>query len=173
MQIIRKKNAKCKKLVSIICLSTYCSLYLTGCGVKFTRADVEKGYSTMYAMSAAEYTIFMSKNVSVASNLLVTRISMADKVADGDYPASSEIQNTEECLSKMQSVIDDVTVTMPAQGYESDRENLLDLLNEAYGYIADYETAIEEKDKSKIKDLRDKMSASFAAIGGTANVAYQ
>ena len=62
----------------------------TGCE-KIQSSSPEDGYNTDVAMSAVEYSIFLSKQISVLENVLTTRMAMADSVANGTYECSKEI----------------------------------------------------------------------------------
>ena len=101
-----------KKLSILICLAG--TLALSGC-TKIQSSSPEDGYNTEFAMSATEYSIFLSKQIVIAENVLMTRMSMADKLAEGNYDISSEIENTEQSISKIQDVKDEIFVTLPAE----------------------------------------------------------
>lgn len=136
-------------------------------------ADPEKGYATYYAMSAVEYNIFLNKQIGVMENILLTRMLMAENVMNGSYPVQSEISNVEESISKAGGIKDEVTVTMPATGYETDRQNALDLIEEARVALVDY---LDTLNNGGIKDIEShitQMQACYTALGGEANSYYQ
>mgnify|MGYP000071478399 CR=1 FL=1 len=69
-----------KKLSILICLAG--TFALSGC-TKIQSSSPEDGYNTEFAMSATEYSIFLSKQIVITENVLMTRMSMADKLAEG------------------------------------------------------------------------------------------
>ena len=145
---------------------------LTGC-TKFHIADPEEGYATMFSLTPTEYTIFVSKETSTAANILYTRVVMGEKVLSGSYPREDEIMNAEEAISKMQSVVDNVTTTMPPQEYESDRQSFLDQLEQAKTYLEDYKTHLEDQDTTALSTDITLLESAFLSLGGEANVAYK
>lgn len=166
------------RLYNKIALALYVSLVLgavtsiTGC-TKFHYADVKDGYATDYPLSPTEYTIYVSKETSAASNILYTRMAMASKVIAGSYPWEDETENAEEAVSKMQSIVDGVTTTMPPESYESDRQAFLDQLEQAKTYLEDYQSHLENRDTAAIKSDITLFESSFLSLGGDANIAYE
>lgn len=143
-----------------------------GCG-KIESASVKDGYATDYAMSATEYTIFLGKQLTAAENVVFTRFLMAQDVIDGKYETEKELENAEEGLSKISSILDEVTVTMPATGYETDRQNTIDRLADAKAVLEDYVEALEENDKPGMKSEASSMKEICLTLSGEANVYYQ
>ena len=86
-----------KSLYKICSVAGFLAVAVTfsGC-TKIQSSSPEDGYNTDVAMSAVEYSIFLSKQISVLENVLTTRMAMADSVANGTYEVSKEIQSTEE-----------------------------------------------------------------------------
>ena len=144
----------------------------SGCA-KIQSASPEDGYNTDYAMSAVEYTIFLNKQISVASNILFTRMSMAGSVADSDYEAEKEIQSTQEAISKMEAVKDEVTVTMPAASLETDRQNILDLLEDSLNALNTYQEHLQNGELDKLDNSAIELKNCFTALSGEANTYYQ
>ena len=142
------------RLYNKIALALYVSLVLgavtsiTGC-TKFHYADVKDGYATDYPLSPTEYTIYVS------------------------YPWEDETENAEEAVSKMQSIVDGVTTTMPPESYESDRQAFLDQLEQAKTYLEDYQSHLENRDTAAIKSDITLFESSFLSLGGDANIAYE
>lgn len=145
---------------------------LVGCG-KMTKPDRENGYATQYAMSAAEYTIFLSEETAVLENVLSTRMATAKNVIDGTYDPAKEIENVEEATSKIVSLQTAVLTTMPAQGYESDREALLGHVEDAKQILERYGEALASRDVTTVASLAEEMKSTYVAASGDANVFYE
>ena len=145
---------------------------LSGC-MTIGPAKSTKNYSTMTAMSAVEYTTFISKEIATVNNQLVTRLSMATSVLDGTYDPVKEKQNAEESLEKVSAVIDEVTVTMPAKTYGTDRQNTLDLMNDAKVALEEYILALDQNDVLMISTCVSDFKATCIALSGEANADYQ
>lgn len=164
--ILRKK----KKIACLIIGSFMTIASITGCA-KIESSSPEDGYNTAYAMSAVEYTIFMSKQITVAENVLFTRFSMIDSVQDGTYETSKEIQSTEESISKIESIKDEITMTMPATNYESDRQNTLDLMEDARLALEDYLAALQGN--GNLDTCKELLKSCYLALSGEANIYYE
>lgn len=160
-----------KELIITMAAIALC-LPCSGCE-KIHSASPEDGYNTDYAMSAVEYSIFLSKEISVIENALSTRMSMAQSVADGGYEASKEIQSTEEAIDKVSDAKDEITVTMPATTMEGDRQNLLDLTQDALNALETYKENLASGDKDSLEASAVELKGCFVAISGEANTYYQ
>ena len=145
---------------------------LSGCE-EIQSSDLEDGYNTEVSMSAVEYTIFISKQVSVLTNVLTTRMSMADAIVNDGYDVSTEIESTDEAISKVTATKDEIEVTMPAKSQETDRENLLSLTEDALDALNTYMDNLKSNDKSAIKNSISELKNCMIAISGEANVYYQ
>lgn len=158
-----------KKLIIIImcCLA----LPLSGCEKIQYRSDSDE-YDTQYAMSAVEYNIFLNEEIGVVENELMTRVIISREIPD-DYERSKEIQNTEESILKVKEIEERVTKTMPATNYESDRQNTIDLIEDARLALEGYREKLENGSASEIKACTEEMKNCYLALGGEANVYYQ
>lgn len=157
------------KKLAIGFLAAFTAAALPGCaGIE--PASPEDGYATSYAMSAVEYTIYLDKQITAVENLLLTRYSCANEVSAGAYSASTELDNTAEDIDKVQTIIDEVTTTMPASGYETDRQNTLDLLEDAKAALEAYQGELSSGSAgSSAEDLK----ACYLALSGESNIYYQ
>lgn len=154
-------------------------LYMTGIIIavstvgctEIAPSSPEDGYNTYYPMSVVEYTIFMSKQITVAENILFTRISMTDVVQDNTYSVSSEVTNTEEAISKLKAIRDETSMTMPAKTYETDHQNTLSLMNEAVSALEIYLSTLENGED--LNSCSEVIKASYLALSGEANIYYE
>lgn len=151
----------------VVCLST---AFLSGCE-EMKLANPDDGYSTEYPMSAIEYTIFLNKEVAVVTNVLFTRASMADRVSKGMYKASKELENAQESLSKMEDIVDELTVTMPAKYYDTDGETTLSLVTDARNILRNYVNDLENN--NDVESYVEQFKSCYIALGGEANVYYE
>lgn len=156
-----------KKLSILICLAG--TLALSGC-TKIQSSSPEDGYNTEFAMSATEYSIFLSKQIVIAENVLMTRMSMADKLAEGNYDISSEIENTEQSISKIQDVKDEIFVTLPAENMSSDREAILSILEDSLSALEDYENKLVAGETASLKTSAAEIKNCYIALSGEANI---
>lgn len=158
-----------KKILCSILISG--TLLCQGCA-KIESADPKDGYSTNYAMTAVEYSIFLNKQIGVVENVLMTRMLIAGNVGDGKYGLQNEINSTEESIEKTGEAIDEVTVMMPATGYETDRQNVLDLMEDARLVLEDYLKTLNSGG-TDIQEHIDQMEACYVALSGEANSYYK
>lgn len=163
---------------SIILLSSLIIVgtLLNGCSssknvIKRTQPEEGEDYTTQFAMSGIEYELFITKEIGVVENLLVTRMMGAMNIKNKKGATNNEINNVTEDLSKLEDIIEDVTFTMPAKDYESDTSNLLLLLNESKDALETYKTALENG--SDMSDSIQKLQACYLALGGEANSYYE
>lgn len=144
----------------------------TGC-VKIESSSPEDGYNTDVAMSAVEYSIFLSKQISVLENVLMTRMSMAEMGVGSTYDNSVEIKNTEEAISKVTAINNELFVTLPAEGLDTDRQNILNLSEQALDILIDYRDNLKNNDSEALKISATEMKNCMLALSGEANVYYQ
>lgn len=163
---------KQKILASMLAAYSIFILPIGGCA-KIESASPENGYSTYYAMSAVEYNLFLTKEISNLENILMTRLAMAECITDGSYEVAKEIENTEESISKTDAIVEEITVTMPATNYESDRQNALDLAEDASVALSDYLDALNSGSEENIASCASQLKACYIALSGAANSDYE
>ncbi|WP_368189048.1 hypothetical protein [Blautia sp. 1033sp1_1033st1_G9_1033SCRN_220408] len=145
---------------------------VTGCE-KITSSSPEDGYNTDVAMSAVEYSIFLTKQISVIENVLTTRMAMAESIAAGTDECSKEIQRTEDAISKVSAAKDEIAVTMPAQSMDTDRQNILDITEDALNVLNTYLDNLKNSDATAAKESSIEMKNCIIALTGEANAYYQ
>lgn len=163
-----KIHRKIGSFLGIMLISIFCS----GCE-KIQSSSPEDGYNTDVSMSAVEYSIFLSKQISVIENVLMTRMAMAESVANGTYSSSMEIKNTEEAISKVAATKDELYVTMPAQSFDTDRQTILELTEDALDVLIEYQDNLKNNNTSAIKSSGVEMKNCMLALSGEANTYYQ
>ena len=163
-----------KSLYKICSVAGFLAVAVTfsGC-TKIQSSSPEDGYNTDVAMSAVEYSIFLSKQISVLENVLTTRMAMADSIANGTYEVFKEIQSTEEAISKVSAAKDELTVTMPAASMDTDRQNILDLTEDSLNALNTYLSNLNNSDTEGIKSSSLEMKNCMIALSGEANTYYQ
>lgn len=144
---------------------------LNGCTRIQRTVPNETEYNTIFSMSGLEYETFISKEIGVVENLLVTRIIAARSIDNGTGATDNELANVKEDITKLDDIIEDVTYTKPALGYETDTENTLSLMKEARAAIESYQEALENK--GDVKTPLQDMQNCYIALGGEANVYYE
>lgn len=136
--------------------------------------DAAKGkYATLTAMPAHEYTVFMAKEVNVAVNELESRIIDARNVEKGNYPKKDAVKNVTASLKRMEDVINEVDITMPAKTYEDDRKDCLRLLKNGCESMREFQQALEKSNTSDITKAKKIMMSDINSLTGVANVFYQ
>lgn len=161
------------KLTVLLAAATAMIINCCGC-TKIGPGDPEGGYSTTYPLSAVDYNIFISKQISIASNVLMTRMEMAKSISsgEGEVDIGSEIDNTDEAITKMQTIRGEVSITMPAITYETDHTTTLALIDDSVDALNSYKSALEEKDSEKVADCAEQIKNCVIALTGEANAYY-
>ncbi len=95
---------------------------------------------------------------------------MADKLAEGNYDISSEIENTEQSISKIQDVKDEIFVTLPAENMSSDREAILSILEDSLSALEDYENKLVAGETASLKTSAAEIKNCYIALSGEANI---
>ncbi len=145
---------------------------LCGCG-KIEHPTTEDGYATDYAMSATEYTLFLQKQILVLNNVLFTRSLMADDVAEGKYDAKKELESAEKSIEQVETLKDEITAAMPASGYETDRQDAIDIAEDARIVLDDYIENLKNGNSSGIMQNAEQMRECAVAVSGNANQYYE
>lgn len=158
-----------RKIFVMLC---FCMLVIPGCG-KITHPSTENGYATDYAMSGTEYTLFLQKQILVLDNILFTRSLMADDVAEGKYEAAKELESAEKSLVSVEAIQNEITKTMPASGYENDRQDAIDIAEDGRVILEDYIEDLKNGDTDAISQNAGKMRESAVAVSGDANQYYE
>ena len=161
-----------KKKTLLLLTAAMSVLVIGGCG-KIIHPSPEDGYATDYAMSATEYTLFLQKQILVLNNVMFTRSLMADDVANGKYEAEKELQSAESSLDQVETLQDEITAAMPASGYETDRQDTIDLAEDARNILEDYIENLKNNDTSGIKQNAVEMRECSIAVSGNANQYYE
>ena len=116
-----------------------CATVLSGCE-KVAPADPASGtYATQQRMTAIEYNAFLSKQVGVFTNQLMTRITIIQGKTAASYTAERTL--AEASRDEMQKAMDSVMTAYPAEGDDENRMALLEAMQIAIddmdSYIAD------------------------------------
>ena len=159
-------------LIAILVLSL-----LVGCGNENhgITIDGEKAletdgtYTTQTRLSALEYSVFMSKQISVFTNQLSTFITMAQNSKNYSYDA--DLVLAENARDVMQDAYDEVLVTFPSQGSDRDRETALTCMETAILHTDEYIEKIK-KDEN-VEDFSQYFQNDFLALTSLASLYYQ
>lgn len=153
---------------AFLCACAFFAACVSGCA-KIKSASPKDGYSTDFAMSAIEYSLFLNKEITAAENILFTRYLCAKDLGTDAGAAEAELESAAEAASKVASIIDEVTVTMPATGYEDGRQNALDLMEDAKAALDGYIAGLEAGEPADA----DALQSCCLALSGEANVYYR
>lgn len=156
------------KARAFLCACALSAAFVSGCG-KMENASPEDGYSTDFAMSAIEYSLFLNKEITAAENILFTRYLCAKDLGTDAGATEAELESASEAASKIASIIDEVTVTMPATGYEGSRQDALDLMEDAKAALEGYIDGLKAGGPADA----DALQSCCLALSGEANVYYQ
>lgn len=156
------------KYISFLLSLLIASCMVGGCTNEDTisKKPVSDDYVTDQAVTGLEYTITIAKDIASASNVLSARYAASKNVTSGTYAMSSEIENVKTGLDTLNDIKDDVTKQMPAQTYESTRQNLLDVLQDAITHMTSYKEALENEEPSDISAAADLIWADWTALTG-------
>lgn len=142
---------------------------MTGCApIQPDTADDGK-YSTQNPMSAAEYSIYINKQITVFTNQLTTRRTMAKNLPESSY--ENEAYMAEQSLKVMQDALEEVKVTMPSSGREEDREALIAAMETAISHMEGYIDCVEAG--SDTSAYTKEFENDFTQLTGLANLYYQ
>lgn len=83
------------------------------------------------------------------------------------------MKNVTSSLKRMDSIIDEIDVTLPAKSYEDDRKDCLRLLKNARESMKEFRDALARSNSSEIKKTRVLMLSDINALTSVANVFYQ
>lgn len=157
---MRIKNQLC--LVALICM-----IALSGCATEIKPDSPDSGtYSTQTSMSSLEYATYMSKQISVFSNQLSTMMLAAFNSTEAAY--ENDVALAEESRDIMQETLDEVIVTMPSNGKESDRETAITAMQTAIDHMEDYITKL--RNGENVSDYADIFQNDFNSVTGLANL---
>ena len=165
----KKKNYGIKG-IPIIAILSIC-MGVPGCARVHPR-EIGQGYTTEYALSASEYSLFLAQEIASIENQLMTRVYMGTAVLDGEYSADQEEANTAETLQILEKIRANVEGTLPAQTYEANQKNLLEQIDIAAEEINTYYEDLKAHDRNAIKDDIDKLKECSVAVSGMANSTY-
>ena len=100
-------------------------------------------------------------------------MAMAESITAGTDECSKEIQRTEDAISKVSAAKDEIAVTMPAQSMDTDRQNILDITEDALNVLKTYLDNLKNSDATAAKESSIEMKNCIIALTGEANAYYQ
>ncbi len=159
-----------RKRIQMIAVCVVSCLGITGCSTEIKPDSKDAGtYSTQTPMSSLEYSLYMSKQITVFTNQLSSRMVIAKNWSTSTY--ENERDMAQESLEVMQDSLDEVIVTMPSTNAEDDRETTIEAMQTAVDHVQQYIDAIDSsKDVTAFADI---FSNDFNALTGLANLYYE
>lgn len=153
----------------VICISGLCSCKQTDDN------ESSEEYNMPYATDAAQYCLFMNKQISVVSNQLSSTIIIGNTVKNGEYPTEDAIASAEQSKNIIASARGEVEKMIPPERYEDSRLNTFRLMNNAEQDIQKYIDELKEKNINtlKIDSLLTVMQTDFTAITAESNSYYE
>lgn len=132
-------------------------------------------YNTQDSMTAAEYSAFLSKEVTAVLGVLTTHAASGLNIKNGQYPIPDEIENCKSSITKVKECIDEVSVTRSAKDSEETRDTTLEKMKNALNTLENYQVALEEEDPDleKISALVDLMKGDFTALSAQAGIYWR
>ena len=125
----------------ILCL-LLCSLLIGGC-TEIKPPDSSNGeYSGLYAQSALEYNLFITKHLDIVAGQLNSRM-VAIRNSSQSF-SSTELPGAKESYRLLLEEINSIEATMQAKTYESTRETALVTLDVVKKHYEDYIKALED-----------------------------
>lgn len=94
---------------------------------------------------------------------------MARNAENAGY--ENELSQTKNSIEIMKDVLDEVTVTMPSNGRENDRKELIKAMKTAIGHMEDYQKAVE--DGKSVSGFIGNFQNDFNGLTGLANMYYE
>lgn len=154
------------KRVMLFMMLTFGTLCV-GCSTEIKPDTAEQGtYATQTRTTALEYSIYMNKQITDFVNQLTTRMTMINNHGDSQY--ENEIELTEESITIMEDILEQVTVTNPAVTGEDDRESVILAMETAIEHMKNYKDALGNSET--VKGYAEEFQNDFNALTGLANM---
>lgn len=128
----------------------------------------QTGYVTQNPMSSAEYSLFLNKETTVFTNVLVTRMNAVRTITKENK--KEELTMIKANLSDMQAAADEVRVTMPSTGRDKDKEAMDAAMKAAIKHMKNYQDALK-KDRNTSNYVQ-VFESDFNEITGLAQMYY-
>lgn len=142
----------------------------SGCQTEIKPADPKDGkYATQTSMTSLEYALYMNKQITVFTNQLSTRMTVAAN--HKDVQSSNESYMTQQSIETLQDTLDEVTVTKPSKEKDDSREAVMTAMETAIEHLKSYKSYLDEgKD---ISGYADEFQNDFNELTGLANLYNQ
>ncbi len=127
-------------------------------------------YSTMNRLSAAEYSIYINKQISVFTNQITTRMGVAKNLSEG-YDADNEYKLAADSLKTMKETLNETSTVYPSTGSDDNRESVITAMQTAVDHMEGYAEAV--KNKEDVKGYTKDFENDFNQLTGIANMYNQ
>lgn len=160
-----------EKVMAVIISS---ALIVLGTGCSSESYEIGPGtpngnYATQTRNTSLEYSVYINKQITVFTGLLDTRIISINNGKHVKNP--TEIQSAKNALDTMKDIRDEVEITYPSIGRESDRLMILTQMETTIKNMEDYIACLEKGgDTSTYADI---FSEDFNQLTGLAQMYYQ
>ena len=155
-----------KRKISIFFLSALCALSIAGCTPVGPDDAADGVYSTQTPMSSLEYANYMNKQIVVFINQILSRLISIE--GTNGYTYENELEMAEESLDIMEETLNEVIVTMPSTGRETDRETTIQAMQSAVEHMSSYTETV--RSGGNTASYMDVFQADFNALSGLANL---
>lgn len=166
-QILKKQI----RFLALGCSTLMLGATLTGCGSEkdiVTTPRTDK-YATQTRMSNLEYAIYMSKQCSVYTTQIMTRMKAIKNATQSYYSAESDL--AKRSLTVMQETRDEVASIYPALGKEDDRKATLEVMDVAIQDMKNYLNSLQKNED--VQQYIPVFENDFNQITGRASLYHQ
>jgi hypothetical protein len=129
----------------------------------------ESGFSTKDALTAQEYTLAVNKEITLVLNLAESHMANGLKVIKGEYPAADEEANASHSIELVSEAIASVDALQPANGYETDHEDVLRKMGNLLGSLETYLGYLENGYIDDIGAVVEILEGDFIALKSSFN----
>lgn len=149
----------------ILTLTLALSLGIAGCGSPIDgekALDTQGTYTTQTRYSAAEYSIYIEKQVTAFCTQLLSLKGLCTGSSDFSYENAGD--SVTQAIATMQDIRDEVNVIYPPQGAEDDRKSILEDMDTGISHAK--ELLDEVDSKGDITAFSQYFNQDFNALTG-------
>lgn len=152
-----------KKYVTGCCTATLITLsLLTGCSTAGTAVLFENetsatsDYYSDYALSSAEYKIFLNKEIANAKNEILTFILLCKKFEQSD-DCNIAVIDIETCEKNINESYKNIKMTKPPADRENDRLKIMEILAGTLDTLDTAKKIVNGDDRKELNAVQQKL----------------
>lgn len=150
-------------------------LMLSLCACAVNDNVSENSYNMDHGLDAAQYCLFMNKQINAVLNQVTANLSLAKGVLADNSQAISAAASAKQSLSVIESAKHEIEIMYPPALYEDSRQNTLRLISKTCDDMETYIDAIEDLtiDKTAIENSINALSFDFSSLTAEYSIYYE